>query len=127
VPGRQPPLLVTETAVKAMRSGSVIVDLAAGDLGGNVAGSEPGQTVVSDGGVTIVGAANLAATVPAAASTAYARNVTALLRHMLVDGALAIDLSDEIQAGVVITYGGAVVHPAVARLLPAPTATGGER
>jgi NAD(P) transhydrogenase subunit alpha len=117
VPGRRPPLLVGEEAVKQMAAGSVIVDLAAGALGGNVALSRPGETVVTDEGVTIVGAANLAATVPTAASAAYSRNITALLLHLIRDGALAIDLTDEIQAGVVITHGGQVVHPAVAALL----------
>jgi NAD(P) transhydrogenase subunit alpha len=122
VPGRPAPLLVTEPTVKAMRPGSVIVDLAASDLGGNVAGSRPGQTVVSEGGVTIVGADNLPATVPAAASAGYARNVSALLLHLVVDGAVAIDLTDEILAGVVVAHGGEVVHPGVARLLAAAAA-----
>jgi len=117
VPGRRPPLLVTEEAVKGMRAGSVVVDLAASALGGNVAGSLPGRTVVTDGGVTVVGADNLPATMPGAASTAYARNVTALLLHMVADGALVVDLSEEIQAGVVVTHGGAVVHPGTAALL----------
>jgi NAD(P) transhydrogenase subunit alpha len=68
--------------------------------------------------VTLVGAGNLAATVPGAASAAFARNVTSLLLHMVADGALAIDPSDDIQAGVVITHGGEVIHPATAALLP---------
>ncbi len=118
VPGRQPPLLVTDEAVKAMAPGSVVVDLAAGPLGGNVAGVQPARTVVTDNGVTLVGAGNLPAEVPTAASAAYSRNVTALLRHLVRDGVLAIDLTDEIQAGVVVAHGGRVVHPAVARLLP---------
>ena len=67
--------------------------------------------------MTVIGAGNLAASVPTAASTAYARNVTALLLHMVADGALAIDPSDEIQAGVVITHDGQVVQPATAALL----------
>ena len=127
VPGRRPPQLVTEEAVKAMRAGSVIVDLAASELGGNVHGSRAGETVVSDSGVTIVGADNLPATMPAAASNSYARNITALLLHMLVDGALVVDPTDEIQAGVVVTHGGAVIHPGTARLLGAGQADGGER
>ncbi|SRR6266487_2841005 len=122
VPGRRPPLLVTEEAVKAMRPGSVIVDLGASELGGNAHGSRPGETVVSESGVTIVGADNLPATMPAAASSSYARNITALLLHMLVDGALVIDPTDEIQAGVLVTHRGAVVHPGTARLLRADTA-----
>jgi len=118
VPGRKPPLLITDDAVKAMTAGSVVVDMAAGPFGGNVAGSVADQTVVTENGVTLVGAGNLAATVPGAASAAFARNVTSLLLHMVADGALAIDPSDDIQAGVVITHGGEVIHPATAALLP---------
>ena len=117
VPGRRPPLLVTDEAIKAMAAGSVAVDMGAGPLGGNVAGSVPGETIVTENGVTVIGADNLAATVPTAASAAFARNVSSLLLHMVADGELAIDVSDEIQAGVVIAYGGTVVHPATAALL----------
>jgi NAD(P) transhydrogenase subunit alpha len=56
--------------------------------------------------------------VPGAASAAFARNVSSLLLHMVADGVLAIDPSDDIQAGVVITHGGEVIHPATAALLP---------
>ena len=79
VPGRRPPLLVTEEALKGMRPGSVVVDLAAGPLGGNVALSQPDTTVETGNGVTVIGAGNLPAEMPIAASTAYARNVAALL------------------------------------------------
>ena len=124
VPGRRPPLLLTEDALKAMSAGSVVVDMGSGPLGGNVAGSVPGETVVTGNGVTVIGAANLAASMPTAASTAYARNVTTLLLHMVADGALAIDLTDDIQAGVVITHAGMVVHPATAALLADHSAGG---
>ncbi|HET8681095.1 MAG TPA: NAD(P) transhydrogenase subunit alpha [Micromonosporaceae bacterium] len=120
VPGRRPPLLVAEEAVKGMAPGSVIVDLAAGPYGGNTALTRAGATVVTDGGVTVAGAGDLAATVPTAASAAYSRNVTALLAHLARDGRLAIDRTDEIQAGVVVTHGGRVVHPVVASLLDSP-------
>jgi H+-translocating NAD(P) transhydrogenase subunit alpha len=125
VPGRRPPLLVTEDAIKAMSPGSVIVDMGASALGGNVAGSRPDETIITSNGITIIGADNLPATVPAAASAAYSRNIAALLLHLTSDGALAIDTGDEIQAGVVITHGGRVVHQGVADLLasraaPAP-------
>jgi NAD(P) transhydrogenase subunit alpha len=117
VPGRKPPLLITHDAIKAMTAGSVVVDMAAGPLGGNVAGSVADQTVVTENGVTLIGAGNLPATVPGAASAAFARNVSSLLLHMVADGALAIDPSDDIQAGVVITHRGEVIHPATAALL----------
>jgi NAD(P) transhydrogenase subunit alpha len=116
VPGRRPPLLVTEDTVKAMAAGSVIVDMAASALGGNVAGSVPGEEIVTGNGVTLIGAPNLPATVPAAASAAFSRNMTALLLHLTSEGALAIDPADEIQAGVVITHGGRVIHPGTAAL-----------
>ena len=124
VPGRRPPLLVTEDTVKAMAAGSVIVDMGAGPLGGNVAGSVPDAQTVTENGVTVIGAGALAASVPTAASSAFARNVSALLLHLVADGELAIDLSDEIAAGVVITHEGTVVQPATAALL-AENPTGG--
>ena len=126
VPGRRPPLLVTEDAIKAMSAGSVIVDMGASPLGGNVAGSRPAEIIVTGNGVTIIGADNLPATMPTAASNAYSRNISALLEYMTSDGALAIDTSDEIQAGVVITHGGRIVNQGVAALLPAePHSEGG--
>jgi NAD(P) transhydrogenase subunit alpha len=117
VPGRRPPLLVSSDAVAAMRPGSVLIDMGASPLGGNVAGSVPGQVTRTAHGVTIVGAGNLASRLATSSSTAYARNMTALLTHLIADGALALDLTDEIQAGVVITHDGAVVHAATAALL----------
>jgi len=113
VPGRRPPLLVTEDALKAMPAGSVIVDMGASPLGGNVAGSEPGQTVVTDNGVTIVGAAGLPSTMPTAASAMYARNITALLLSLISDGTLALNGDDELLAGIIVTRDGAIVHPAL--------------
>ena len=117
VPGRKPPLLITEDALKAMTAGSVVVDMGSGPLGGNVAGSVPNQTIVTGNGITVIGAGNLAASTPGAASAFLARNISALLLHMVADGALTIDPSDEIQAGVVITHDGAVIQPATAALL----------
>jgi NAD(P) transhydrogenase subunit alpha len=125
VPGRRPPLLVTEDAIKAMTAGSVIVDMGASTLGGNVSGSRPGETVVTGNGITIIGADNLPASMPTAASNAYSRNIATLLEYLTADGALAIDTSDEIQAGVVITHDGRVVQESVAALLgprPEPAA-----
>ncbi len=118
VPGRTPPQLVSAAAVAAMRPGSVIVDLASSPYGGNVAVSQPEQTVVVDG-VTVIGAGNLPAEMATAASTAYARNMVALLGLVVADGALRIDLADEVQAGIVVTHGGAVVSDAVRALMSA--------
>jgi NAD(P) transhydrogenase subunit alpha len=113
VPGRRPPLLVSAQALAALRPGSVVVDLAASKLGGNVHGSRPEATDVTAGGVTVIGAGALPSTVPAAASTAYSRTICALLNHLIRDGVPRLDLTDEIQAGVVVTHDGQIVHPQV--------------
>ncbi|HUJ05490.1 MAG TPA: Re/Si-specific NAD(P)(+) transhydrogenase subunit alpha [Streptosporangiaceae bacterium] len=114
VPGRRPPQLVTSEALKSMAPGSVLVDMGASALGGNVEGSAPGETVVTDNGVTIIGADNLPSTMAAASSAMYARNISSLLNYMIKDGTLSVDLADELVAGVVITHDGKVVHPALA-------------
>ncbi|MGQ0841999.1 Re/Si-specific NAD(P)(+) transhydrogenase subunit alpha [Actinokineospora sp.] len=102
VPGRTAPTLVTDEAVKGMRPGSVVIDLA-GESGGNCELSEPGAVVVAHG-VTIAAPLNLPAAMPEHASELYARNVAALL-ELLVDaeGALALDFADEVVAGACVT------------------------
>jgi H+-translocating NAD(P) transhydrogenase subunit alpha len=125
VPGRRPPVLVTTEAVKAMRPGSVIVDLAAGPLGGNVEGAVPDRSTVVAGAVTVIGAGNLPATMPAAASTAYARNIAALLGHLADGTGIHLDLDDEVTAAVVVTHAGRVVNPAIAALVAEPATSGG--
>jgi len=117
VPGGRPPLLVTADALAGMRSGSVVIDLASTEFGGNVEGSVPDTRTVTDQGVTVIGAANLASTVPGAASTAYARNVLALLALLMPRGEVVLDLDDEIQRAVVVSHGGRVVQPRVRALL----------
>lgn len=113
VPGRKPPVLVTEAALSGLRPGSVVVDMAASTLGGNVDGSRP-QATVDIGGVRVIGAGNLPSVMAPAASAAYSRNMFALLNHLLTDGAVTIDVEDEINAGVVITHDGAYVNKTVA-------------
>jgi H+-translocating NAD(P) transhydrogenase subunit alpha len=101
IPGRPAPRLIPATAVRAMRPGSVIVDLAA-ETGGNCELTRPGEEIV-DGGVTIVGLTNLPATMPFHASQLYSRNVAALLAHLAPAGELALDWDDEITAGAGVT------------------------
>jgi len=113
VPGRRPPLLVTGEALKSMAPGSVLVDMGASVLGGNVEGSAPGQTIVADNGITIIGADNLPSTMAAAASTMYARNISSLLLYMVKDDQFTVDMADELVAAVVITRDGKVVQPAL--------------
>jgi NAD(P) transhydrogenase subunit alpha len=119
VPGRPAPKLVTAEAVRGMKPGSVIVDLA-GETGGNCELTEPGEVVVKED-VTIVSHLNLPATMPEHASALYARNVLALLELMSDDesGALAPDFDDEVVAGACITRGGDVVHDGAKRTVEA--------
>ncbi len=100
VPGRAAPKIIPASAVRAMRPGSVIVDLAA-DTGGNAELTEPGEIVVRDG-VTLVGTTNLPSSMPYHASTLYSRNIQALLVHLAPGGELALDWSDEITAGACV-------------------------
>ena len=125
VPGRKPPVLVTAAAVEKMKPGSVIVDMAAGPLGGNVELSKAGEPVTTANGVTIVAPENLPATMPAGASQFYARNISALLLGMVKDGALNLDFDDEVTKATVITRDGQVIAEPVKKLIePAPVAGG---
>ena len=106
VPGRPAPRLIPADAVQAMRTGSVIVDLAA-ETGGNCELTSPGE-VIQAHGVTIVGALNLPSQMPLHASQMYARNIQAVLDHLIVDGALQLDFEDEITADAIVTHDGRV-------------------
>jgi NAD(P) transhydrogenase subunit alpha len=101
IPGRPAPRLIPASAVRAMRPGSVVVDLAA-EAGGNCELTEPGEEVVREG-VTIVGFTNLPSSMPFHASQLYARNVVALLHHLAPEGELVLDWDDEITAGACVT------------------------
>jgi NAD(P) transhydrogenase subunit alpha len=111
VPGARAPLLIDASMVSGMRPGSVIVDLAAAN-GGNCALTRPDETVVA-GGVHVLGPTNLPAQAAHDASRVYARNLTALLQHLVKDGALQLDLGDEITRGALLTHEGRVVAEAV--------------
>ena len=107
IPGRAAPVLVTEDMVRAMKPGSVIVDLAAAQ-GGNCPLTEAGRTVVKHG-VTLVGETNLAALVAADASALYARNVLDFLKLVLPkDGSFTVPMDDDIVAACLMTQGGEV-------------------
>ena len=113
IPGRAAPVLVTEDMVKAMKPGAVIIDIAAGKgangTDGNCPLTEAGKTVIKHG-VTLVGETNLPALVAADASALYARNVLDFLKLVInKEGALHIDLEDDIVAACLVTRDGAVV------------------
>jgi NAD(P) transhydrogenase subunit alpha len=101
IPGRPAPKLITAEAVRAMRPGSVIVDLAA-ESGGNCELTEPGAEIV-ESGVTIVGTTNLPSTMPTHASQLLSRNVASLVGLFARDGELVLDWDDEIVSGSCVT------------------------
>ncbi len=101
IPGRPAPKLVTAEAVRAMRPGSVIVDLAS-ETGGNCELTQPGS-IVDEGGVTIVGTTNMPSTMPSHASQLLSRNVASILGLLVVDGAMTLNWEDEIIAGSCVT------------------------
>jgi len=121
VPGRPAPKLVSTEMVRAMKPGSVVVDLAA-ETGGNAEPTEPGQVVVKDG-VTIDGTLNLPSQMPYHASLLYGNNVVNLLKHLAPEGNLALDFDDEITAGAAITHDGQVVNERVKEAMGAPAST----
>src|SRR5438067_2652843 len=103
IPGRPAPRLITEEMVASMRSGSVIVDMAAAQ-GGNVAGSVPNEVVVTDNGVTIIGYTDLAGRLPAQASQLYGTNLVNLMKLMTPgkDGELVLDWDDVVQRSMTV-------------------------
>jgi H+-translocating NAD(P) transhydrogenase subunit alpha len=112
VMGRRAPVIVTEPMVRAMKAGSVIVDIAA-DSGGNCAATRPGESYVTDNGVRIVGWRNWPGRIAVAASSLYARNLLTFLTTFWDKDAKAPRLpeGDDIIKGTMLTRGGAVVHP----------------
>jgi NAD(P) transhydrogenase subunit alpha len=123
VPGKAPPVLVSAQTIASLKSGSVCVDLAAGPQGGNVAGSVDGQTTVTENGVTIIGAGELASDLATSASQMYARNVVALLRSFIADGRFRIDPDDEVHTAMVVTLAGEVRSAAVRAVMGLPPAS----
>ena len=126
VPGRRPPVLVTANAVECMKAGSIIVDMAASDLGGNCELSKPGKVTTTQNGVAIHAPLNLPASMPTGASAFYSRNISNLLLNFVTLGELRYDFEDEITAATVITYGGKVVQEATRKLLQ-PASRGGAK
>src|ERR1700721_2034022 len=118
IPGKKSPVLITADMVNGMAPGSVIVDLAA-ERGGNCELTRTGETI-KVGGVTIIGAINLATSVPYHASQMYARNVSTFLLYMVKEGKLQLNLQDEIVRETMITNGGEVVNARVREFFKMP-------
>jgi H+-translocating NAD(P) transhydrogenase subunit alpha len=118
IPGKKSPVLITADMVKGMAPGSVIVDLAA-ERGGNCELTRTGQTV-KDHGVVIIGAINLASSVPYHASQMYARNLATYLTYMVKDGKLQLNQQDEIIRETLVTNGGEIVNARVREFFKLP-------
>jgi NAD(P) transhydrogenase subunit alpha len=106
IPGRPAPKLITAEMVASMRPGSVIVDLAA-ETGGNCEATRPGE-IVDRNGVAILGTINLPSSVPYHASLMFSKNVFTLLQHLIKDGAIALNMDDEIAGPMSVVHAGAV-------------------
>jgi len=115
IPGKKSPLIITENMVRGMKQGAVIVDMAA-DGGGNVAGTRPGETVVTNG-VSIVGTINLASRMPVHASEMYSKNLFNFISPFIKDGELKLDWNDEIIVGSVFTREGKICNVGVSKAL----------
>jgi NAD(P) transhydrogenase subunit alpha len=111
IPGKKSPVLITADMVKGMAPGSVIVDLAS-ERGGNCELTRTGETV-RQYGVTIIGAINLASSVPYHSSQMYARNISTFLAYMMKDGKLQLNQQDEIIRETMVTHGGEIVNTRV--------------
>ncbi|HTJ67868.1 MAG TPA: Re/Si-specific NAD(P)(+) transhydrogenase subunit alpha [Actinospica sp.] len=112
IPGRPAPRLITGEMVASMKSGSVIVDMAAAQ-GGNVEGTRAGEVVVTDNGVTIIGYTDLAGRLPAQASQLYGTNLVNLMKLLTPgkDGELVLDLDDVVQRGITVVRQGEKMWP----------------
>ena len=115
IPGRRAPTLVSEEAIKAMKPGSVVVDLAAA-TGGNCVLTEPDR-VTTRHGVQIIGYTNLPATVPADASFLYARTISAMISEFVKDGVFETNFDDDIFKAACVCHEGQVVHERVRNLI----------
>lgn len=111
IPGKKSPVLITADMVKGMAPGSVIVDLAA-ERGGNCELTKMAETIRVHS-VTIIGAINLASTVPYHASQMYARNLTTFLTYMVKDGKPQLNMQDEIIRETMVTSGGQIINPRI--------------
>ncbi|CAN5186895.1 Re/Si-specific NAD(P)(+) transhydrogenase subunit alpha [soil metagenome] len=112
IPGRPAPRIITADMVASMKSGSVIVDMAAAN-GGNVEGTVKDAAIVTDNGVTIIGYTDLAGRLPATASQLYGTNLVNLLKLLTPekDGRLVLDFDDVVQRSVTVVRDGEVTWP----------------
>lgn len=121
IPGKKSPVLITADMVKGMAPGSVIVDLAA-ERGGNCELTSVGETI-KEYGVSIIGAINLASSVPYHASQMYARNLTTFLLYLVKEGKLQLNMQDEIMRETLVARGGEMVNARAREFFKMPALT----
>jgi len=125
VPGRTPPVLVSADTLSRLRFGSVCVDLGSSEKGGNVAGSVVGQRILTAGGVTVIGAGELASDLPTSASQMYGRNVVSVIASLVPGDHVVVDPTDEVHRNIVVSHRGEVTNAEVRAALdlePRPVA-----
>lgn len=115
IPGRPAPILITKDMAAGMKSGSVIMDLAA-ENGGNCELTQPGR-VIEENGVIIDGSLNLPATMPKHASQVYAKNIITFINYLYPEGKINLNLEDEIISGALFTLKGEVTHEQTKKLI----------
>ena len=108
IPGKKAPILISSDVVDLMKPGSVIMDLAA-ENGGNCELTKKDE-IVNHNNVIIDGTSNIPSTMPIHASDLYSKNIVALIKHMIKDNELNLDMSDEIIAGSTYTHDGKITH-----------------
>ena len=121
IPGRPSPKLITADVVERMKSGAVIIDMAA-EGGGNCELTRPGEQYNHPNGVFIYGPLNIPGMLPVHASDQYARNLMHFLTPFIKDGELTLDWDDEVLAGSVLTRDGAIVNKGVRERIEGPDA-----
>ncbi len=108
IPGRIAPILITEDMVKTMKKGSVIVDISI-DQGGNCAITPPGKKEVIHG-VTIMGIKNIPGLLPTSSTWMFSQNTYNIVKYLVKDGKISLDLNDEIVRSTLVTYNNEIVH-----------------
>ncbi len=121
IPGKKAPVIISRAMVEAMKSGSLVVDMAA-EGGGNVEGTVAGEDVIV-GRATVIGPVNLPSRMPVSASEMFSKNLYNFTAPMITEGNLAIDWDDEVIAGTAFVHDGAIAHPVVAKVLGFAPAT----
>lgn len=120
VQGKRAPQLVTNEMIKAMKPGSVVVDLA-GEQGGNCEPTEAGKDIQMEPGITVIGPINLPSSLPIHSSQMYSKNISTLLQCLVKEEQMQLDFEDDIINSICLTYNGELRNQRVKDILAAKT------